>query len=883
MADENISLATVITEFTDDMYCWIIDPAGLPTQTRRFFFPKIIQEQRMTYGVDTGALNAAALVLKSPITSYVEGLVLYFKGGFTNTGAMTMAVDALGPVAIVNRDGSPLSAGDIPLDSLNTIQYDGNKFQLMVSAGGGGNFWNITGPTTLTGNITIDNDGNNAEYTGTGSITWGDLINPSNIVGPTLMRAYTEKFEVQTGASLSDTTNTRFTIDHSDGIDIEGGQGMSMLFHNGLSTMDFTKRSSTINGEMGQITLEASGDISGSAKIIIGHSGDSNSDDQEIQLELNDGSRFTMTTNVDTLNQYHTFRDGKTGVNQTGLEYSAEYGPNFRQFSLIHKGYGDSHIGGQDVDSLIITPGVGQDGFVISWNDTNDEYELVASGGGGTWVSSLTPTNVNTIQNFVTTDLTALSTADFDGINWNITDFTGSGAVNFLNFNKDGTEKFKVDVDGNTTITGDLIISTIGKGFFLGDGDTGFKESSDDNLMFVVSGDDKFELTTTNFKGVTTGTASMASFPSTSNLAYAFTGDPDTGLLRNTTNDFSVINLKIETMNFDASNNVNIPNGTLTVSSDTDATTILGRIRIHSAITDIAYFSHFDMTTSTQFAIRQNAVGLTMVNGVGFLLLAINGSTKWKLDGVGNLIADAAGVNLNLTDTSEIQFDGVSHIEGDGSGNVTIPNGDLDVTGQVFAVGSSQTTPAFGNSTGVSGLYFSGLSPVMTVNDVATISWGSTNIAPVTAAIDLGEEVNPFRDLYLSGGLQLDTTQTIKTVHLQLTQAQIQALNTTPIEIIAAQGAGKYIQLISSSAFLDHNGTNYAAASLLRLRVGSVNLATTPSFIGSGGDTSKSLTAVTVDGDITHNTAMVIQADVDATGNGGTIDVYIQYVIIDTN
>lgn len=52
----------------------------------------------------------------------------------------------------------------------------------------------------------------------------------------------------------------------------------------------------------------------------------------------------------------------------------------------------------------------------------------------------------------------------------------------------------------------------------------------------------------------------------------------------------------------------------LTVLSDTDATTILGRARIDSRGTDIAYFSHFDMTASASYALRQNAGGQTLLN-----------------------------------------------------------------------------------------------------------------------------------------------------------------------------------------------------------------------------------------------------------------------------
>lgn len=54
--------------------------------------------------------------------------------------------------------------------------------------------------------------------------------------------------------------------------------------------------------------------------------------------------------------------------------------------------------------------------------------------------------------------------------------------------------------------------------------------------------------------------------------------------------------------------------GTLTVSSDTDVSTILGRTRIDSRAADTANFSHFDFTAGTDYALRQLSTGTTIVN-----------------------------------------------------------------------------------------------------------------------------------------------------------------------------------------------------------------------------------------------------------------------------
>jgi hypothetical protein len=155
MADENIENAPIINNFADDMYCWILDPNSSP-QTNRFLLSKFIQEQRITYAVNTGSANAIELVLKSPITSYVEGQTLTFRAPAANTGAVTINVDGVGVLDIVDRSGAPLASGDIPSGSLNIVQYDNANFQLLVSAGGGGG-----GGITIPSNIIFVSDQGN--------------------------------------------------------------------------------------------------------------------------------------------------------------------------------------------------------------------------------------------------------------------------------------------------------------------------------------------------------------------------------------------------------------------------------------------------------------------------------------------------------------------------------------------------------------------------------------------------------------------------------------------------------------------------------------------------------------------------------------------------
>ena len=64
----------------------------------------------------------------------------------------------------------------------------------------------------------------------------------------------------------------------------------------------------------------------------------------------------------------------------------------------------------------------------------------------------------------------------------------------------------------------------------------------------------------------------------------------------------------------DATTDSHTINGDITQSADTDRTNIFGRARIDQRATDQAYFSHYDMSSTAQYAIRQNASGYTRIN-----------------------------------------------------------------------------------------------------------------------------------------------------------------------------------------------------------------------------------------------------------------------------
>lgn len=83
-------------------------------------------------GVATGTGDAVGVTVTPTPTAYVAGLTIAFVAAAANTGAATLAVGALAAKAL-QRDGAPLSAGEIAAGQLVHAVYDGTAFQILAS------------------------------------------------------------------------------------------------------------------------------------------------------------------------------------------------------------------------------------------------------------------------------------------------------------------------------------------------------------------------------------------------------------------------------------------------------------------------------------------------------------------------------------------------------------------------------------------------------------------------------------------------------------------------------------------------------------------------------------------------------------------------------
>jgi len=72
------------------------------------------------------SLNAA-----SALTAYTEGMFLLLNPGVSNTADSSLNVDRLGQVAILQKNGGTLVAGQLVAGQAVWIWYDGATFRLM--------------------------------------------------------------------------------------------------------------------------------------------------------------------------------------------------------------------------------------------------------------------------------------------------------------------------------------------------------------------------------------------------------------------------------------------------------------------------------------------------------------------------------------------------------------------------------------------------------------------------------------------------------------------------------------------------------------------------------------------------------------------------------
>ena len=127
----------------------------------------------------------------------------------------------------------------------------------------------------------------------------------------------------------------------------------------------------------------------------------------------------------------------------------------------------------------------------------------------------------------------------------------------------------------------------------------------------------------------------------------------------------------------------------------------------------------------------------------------------------------------------------------------------------------------------------------------------------------------------------------VQSASLVIPSAQVLALNTTPQTIVAAQGAGKGIEVISASVKLDYNTTAYSTTAVIMLQTsGATQRQAEVSILDATVSTTRKFIAFEATG--ATDTQIIANADLQVKGKSADptlgdsdIEVFVLYRVID--
>jgi len=94
------------------------------------YFNPNYQSVLTSYAVDAVGTDAYAITLPDAFNAYYAGMTVSFKAGTANTGACTLAVNGLSAKSIKKSVSDDLTTGDILVNQIITVVYDGTNFQI---------------------------------------------------------------------------------------------------------------------------------------------------------------------------------------------------------------------------------------------------------------------------------------------------------------------------------------------------------------------------------------------------------------------------------------------------------------------------------------------------------------------------------------------------------------------------------------------------------------------------------------------------------------------------------------------------------------------------------------------------------------------------------
>lgn len=278
--------------------------------------------------------------------------------------------------------------------------------------------------------------------------------------------------------------------------------------------------------------------------------------------------------------------------------------------------------------------------------------------------------------------------------------------------------------------------------------------------------------------------------------------------------------------------------------------------------------------------LRTNAVGIKTSGNLvfnDFILIELGSDTDTTL-GFNGVDAELDLMTSNFV----IEDNGVDRFI---FGRTT---GDFEATGQGTFKGSGRVLNLIGTGSGISNdhrleWYESDATTRQAFVGFSTTGNSDFTIQNTTTGKNLrleqGGDLTYNGDITATGGINGTYNAT-----LTLSSAQLLNINTTPIEIIPAQGVGKVISITNMVAFYDFGGTAYSGTSALNAvdsETGLINAATV-SLLNATAD-KYSIGKGTAAQEGADNSSIDITAAANPTLGNGTVKISITYEVVDFN